>query len=198
MSYQNIKNHRKKRKQDIVYIMGDRCCLCGYNKCQSALELHHLNPKNKDFTISQTSKQLETVIDEIKKCILVCANCHREIHAKIIKPPSTSSFMEERVKDVLENKGKLLNHQIFYCKNCGAVCSKKDSFCFKCYNFLRRKAERPTREELKTLIRTKSFVQIGKKYNVSDNAIRKWCVSMNLPSKKTSIKQFSDNEWLQI
>lgn len=199
MSYQNLKNHRKKRKQNIVYIMGDKCCICGYNKCQSALELHHLNPENKDFTISQTlNKELQTVINEIKKCVLVCANCHREIHAQIIEAPINSSFIEERAQEILKEQEKLLMHQVFYCKNCGAICSKKDSFCFKCYNFLKRKVERSTREKLKTLIRTESFLQIGRQYNVSDNAIRKWCISMNLPTKKTEIKKLSDDEWLQI
>jgi hypothetical protein len=48
------------------------------------------------------------------------------------------------------------------------------------------------------LIRTSSFLQIGRIYNVSDNAIRKWCKAANLPSKATEIKQYSDEEWEKI
>ena len=62
----------------------------------------------------------------------------------------------------------------------------------------KRVAERPDRDTLKNLIRTTSFLQIGKKYNVSDNAVRKWCIAYNLPSKVSIIKTISDEDWLQI
>ena len=55
-----------------------------------------------------------------------------------------------------------------------------------------RTIERPTREKLKELIREKSFLQIAKIYNVSDNAIRKWCDNYNLPRKKTEINNYTD------
>lgn len=58
-----------------------------------------------------------------------------------------------------------------------------------------RRAIRPDRNELKELIRTKSFLEIGRLYGVSDNAIRKWCKAENLPHKKTDIKNYSDEEW---
>lgn len=53
---------------------------CGYNKCLKALEFHHLDPAEKDFTISNDHFKLEEAIKESKKCILLCANCHRELH----------------------------------------------------------------------------------------------------------------------
>ena len=61
-----------------------------------------------------------------------------------------------------------------------------------------RTVERPSREELKKLIREKPFLQIGKMFNVSDNAIRKWCDRMDLPRKKTDINAYSDEEWALI
>lgn len=48
------------------------------------------------------------------------------------------------------------------------------------------------------MIRKESFLCIGRRYNVSDNAIRKWCKAMNLPIKKTEIKQYSNEEWSNI
>ena len=48
------------------------------------------------------------------------------------------------------------------------------------------------------MIRQQSFVQIGKRYNVSDNTIRKWCDYYSLPRKKTEIKNYSDEEWILI
>ena len=56
----------------------------------------------------------------------------------------------------------------------------------KCFNYSNRKCERPSREELKQMIRKESFLAIGKKFNVTDNAIRKWCRAVNLPEKKTT------------
>ena len=55
-----------------------------------------------------------------------------------------------------------------------------------------------TREELKELIRSQSFVNIGKKFGVSDNAIRKWCQKFNLPYKKTEINKYTEEEWQEI
>ncbi len=78
---------QKKFKQLSLEYKGGKCVICDYDRCQSALEFHHLNPKEKDFSISQG--RLTTFNDKIKKeldkCILVCANCHREIHEKMHK-----------------------------------------------------------------------------------------------------------------
>jgi hypothetical protein len=51
---------------------------------------------------------------------------------------------------------------------------------------------------LKSLIRNKSFVQIGRDFGVSDNAIRKWCEKFDLPRKKTDISKYSDEEWSNL
>jgi hypothetical protein len=58
-----------------------RCQQCGYDKCFQALECHHTNSDGKDFRVSQmVTFSKKRIIKELKKCILVCANCHREIH----------------------------------------------------------------------------------------------------------------------
>ena len=180
--------------------MGDKCCICGYDRCQSALELHHLKPEEKDFTIGQTlNKNLEIILQQLQKCILVCANCHREIHANLISLSlNNTSFIQSRADEILIQRNNLLKHKIFYCKNCGNICSKENSLCLNCYHLLSRQVERPSREILKNLIRIESFSSIGRRFNVTDNAIRKWCVSMNLPSKKSDINKISDEDWLQI
>ena len=59
---------------------GGKCQRCGYNKCLKALEFHHLDPSQKDFTISNDHFKLAEAVEESKKCILICANCHRELH----------------------------------------------------------------------------------------------------------------------
>ena len=84
----------------------------------------------------------------------------------------------------------------FYCKNCGKKVSKGNNICITCSSVLKRKvADRPSREELKEKIRKNSFISIGKEYGVSDNSIRKWCDSYNLPRRKNDINNYSDSEW---
>ena len=85
-----------------------------------------------------------------------------------------------------------------YCIDCGTEILPTSTRCIQCSHKLLRVSERPSREELKNLIRTKSFLQIGKNYGVSDNTIRKWCASENLPVKKREIKSYSDEEWESV
>ena len=75
---------RKRIKQWALEYKGGKCQKCGYDKYIGALELHHLNPNEKEFNLSDRNIKLdwETIKKELDKCILVCANCHREIHGK--------------------------------------------------------------------------------------------------------------------
>jgi len=85
-----------------------------------------------------------------------------------------------------------------YCSDCGKEITKGAERCKTCATKAARIVIRPTRDELKKLIRTKTFVELGRIYNVSDNAIKKWCKNYNLPSKKSDIKKMSDSEWSSI
>lgn len=77
---------------------------------------------------------------------------------------------------------------INHCIDCGKVIANKSIRCLKCNSEYQRKIERPTKEKLEYLIQTKPFLQIGKMYGVSDNAIRKWCRYYDLPFRKKDIK----------
>ena len=65
---------------------GGKCEICGYDRCATALEFHHINPDEKEFGIGQKgyTRSFEKNKEEVDKCILVCANCHREIHEGLI------------------------------------------------------------------------------------------------------------------
>ena len=78
----SVDNFRKNLKQKAINSLGGKCQICGYDKCAAALEFHHLDPSQKDFAIGSNghSRSWERVKQELTKCQLVCANCHREIH----------------------------------------------------------------------------------------------------------------------
>lgn len=80
---EHVQRRRKKLKEKAIYYKGGKCEICGYNKCLAALEFHHLNPNEKEFGIGSKgyTRSWEKIKMELDKCILVCANCHRELHS---------------------------------------------------------------------------------------------------------------------
>lgn len=79
----NITGIRRAMKRKAVKIMGEKCSICGYSKCISALEFHHINSEEKEIGLSSGFfKSWQDYLKELMKCILVCSNCHKEIHYK--------------------------------------------------------------------------------------------------------------------
>ena len=85
-----VSRRRKKLREMARDYKGGKCILCGYNKCQRALSFHHLNPKEKDFDLSSRglTRSWERIKKEIDKCVLLCANCHMEVHDGITQLPT--------------------------------------------------------------------------------------------------------------
>lgn len=152
----------------------NQCELCGCQEWQGVLlplELHHKDGNH-------FNNQLDNLM-------VLCPNCHS------IQEGNSGANVGQYTK----NK----------CVSCGKVISKSATYCEACYhNSVKGKfkislSDMPvTREELKQLIRTTPFVQIGKQFNVTDNAIRKWCDKFELPKKVSEIKKISDEEWDKI
>ncbi|MBR6033350.1 MAG: hypothetical protein IKP28_01130 [Clostridia bacterium] len=75
---------RRSMKLQAIKILGGKCSICGYNKCIDALEFHHENANIKEFKLgSGNTMSWQDYKNEAEKCILVCSNCHKEIHSKI-------------------------------------------------------------------------------------------------------------------
>jgi len=92
-----VAKRRRKIKTLSIEYKGGKCQVCGYNKYQGTLELHHINQKEKDFGIGDKgyTRSWEKVKTELDKCVLVCANCHREVEAGITQLPEVIP-VEER------------------------------------------------------------------------------------------------------
>ena len=192
-------NHVKKRKKDLASLFGGKCCICGFDAFQEALEFHHIDPSIKSFGLTDSTavtKALEKQLEEARKCVLLCANCHRGVHAGYLELPKDAeySFNEKRAQELIEEKQR----KIYRCERCGVEITHKANLCTECASLASRKVDRPSREDLKNLIREKPFTHIAKDYSVTDNAIRKWCDSYGLPSKKKEINVFSDEEWEKV
>lgn len=79
-----IENRRNKKKQAVAY-KGGKCRVCPYDRCMGALQFHHLDPEEKDFNINRAGTWAwSRLVKELDKCILVCANCHAEIHEGMV------------------------------------------------------------------------------------------------------------------
>ena len=84
-----VSKRRKKIKLLAIEYKGGKCIICGYAKYVGALELHHLNPHDKKFGIGDKgyTRSWDKVREELDKCVLLCANCHREVAANIQQLP---------------------------------------------------------------------------------------------------------------
>jgi hypothetical protein len=92
---QTVIEWRKRTKIKLVEYKGGKCECCGYNKSTNVLQFHHKNPEEKDFTIGGKSYSFEKLKIEVDKCILVCANCHIEIHEEL-----REKGVSEKIKNI--------------------------------------------------------------------------------------------------
>lgn len=152
------------------------CSICGqepfWQGKDLTLILDHINGHNHD--------------DRLENLRWVCPNCNQQLD-------TTGAKNINKLAESSQEK--------HYCIDCGKEISYGGTRCRQCNGKLHAvplENMPVTREELKQLIRTKTFVDIGKQFNVADNSIRKWCDKFNLPRKKKDINSYSDEEWEKI
>ncbi len=151
-----------------------KCSICGqepfWNGKELPLILDHINGNNKD--------------NRLENLHWVCPNCNYQLDTTGSK---NTAYKEKKIQNTKN-----------YCIDCGVEISKNSIRCRTCASKQRIEELPISREELKQLIRTTPFTQIGKQFNVSDNAIRKWCDKYDLPKKSSEIKKYSNSDWENI
>jgi len=80
--YEKKRNRIRNCKIELLGILGGKCSNCGYKKCPAALDFHHKGNKESEVMVLLKNYSKEKALKEAKKCILLCANCHRELHYK--------------------------------------------------------------------------------------------------------------------
>lgn len=167
---ENHKLRWTERKIEAMKLFGSKCCRCGYCRNYAALEFHHLDAKEKDFAwVKLRQLSWDQIIKELKKCILLCANCHREEHW----PDAVFEKHEDRkIQSFLNRTNEIKPTGL--CPQCGLDVYQTKYCSVKCSSMSKRKAKRPSEEELSWLLKTKTLTAIAHQYRVTGNAVKKW------------------------
>lgn len=115
---QAVKDWRYNTKIRIVEAMGGCCQICKYNKCNNALELHHIDPTQKELSFGKVRanpKSWNKIVLELKKSILLCSNCHKEVHAGITNLPETYAVFDDKFSDY---KNSITDDRVCQAQNC--------------------------------------------------------------------------------
>jgi transposase-like protein len=88
-----VADKRRRIKRQLVLEAGGRCELCGYDRCDAALQFHHVDRDTKRFAISGegVTRALSKAREEAAKCVLLCANCHAEVEGGLAQLPLRSA-----------------------------------------------------------------------------------------------------------
>lgn len=185
MCAKSKKNWRKKAREYLAIAFGGKCTICGYNKTIAALDYHHIDPKQKDHLLSVAMRNgyaWSKIVQEARKCTIVCCRCHRELHAGTQLPDNYARFNEE-YSDVIKLKIKEYDLCI-----CGAEKVKTNDFCSQeCFHKSTQKFQ-INKSELKLLVSKFSYEAIGRQFGVTGAAIKKRSRSLGIklkPRKKS-------------
>lgn len=168
-----VMKSQRRKKEFAVAQFGGKCQRCGYDKCINALQFHHVDPLTKKFEPSYVIMRFtwERAFEELKKCILVCSNCHAELHYDE-RDVTGTPLLARTFNVTCERCERLFETKAPEQKYCSVGCKSITN---------RRVRVEPNKSDLKKLIDDKTpWTKIGQLYGVSDNAMRKWAKKFEL------------------
>lgn len=169
-NYKEQKLRGLKRKYEIIIQRGGKCEICGYDKNLSAFEFHHINPEKKSFQIDMrhfSNTNLETLRSELNKCMMLCANCHREIHHQDLILSEIPIIIEHCDKESFNNPTGSI------CPVCNQRFPKAKGKIY-CYKECREKSKNyPTKQEvLEQYEELKSWNKVSEHFNLTRKIIQ--------------------------
>ncbi len=172
-TYEYQKLRGLKRKVELIEMMGGCCENCGYNKNVSGFDFHHIDPTKKEYQLDMrklSNTRMDKLLEEVKKCKLLCANCHRELHSPDLELTMVKELIKNVDESVLESKpiGKPK------CVDCNCEINYTYKRCKDCNDIFRRKVERPDLKVLLAEIETNTKKWCADKYGVTPSTIRRW------------------------
>lgn len=191
------KSKNNKYKIACVEYKGGKCQFCGYNKSLKALAFHHRNPAEKKFEISASyCRSWEEIKRELDKCVLLCGNCHCEVHDELIECPQEIIKNENvvwprpTIKENAEKQRIYIPKEVLLQDKTTEELSRELGVSARTVkknreeNNIRVKftpqSKIPPKEILEKLVWEKPIIDIAKDYEVSATTVRKWCWKLDI------------------
>jgi endogenous inhibitor of DNA gyrase (YacG/DUF329 family) len=171
-----VTERRRNLKLEAIQYKGGICIRCGYNKCPGALTFHHINPNEKDFGIASNGniRSLEKLKPELDKCILLCHNCHAELHAEEYDKVRQEKIIQLATEKHITPKRSLTKK----CSNCSKIITvyasynTSNNYCSrKCRDAHQNNLGWIADEELLQLRQTMSVKDIASKLEKSPSRV---------------------------
>lgn len=175
-----VKDWRKRTKERMVVAMGGSCVCCGYEGCIAVFRFHHLDKNAKEYSFGSARADIKSwarMVDELRKCVLVCSNCHLEIHHGNREVPENAVRFSEEFTDykVMESVDRF---------NKCPICGKKKSIrlitCSKECASRRSWHVDWAKVDLGKLLMTRSILSIADELGISDASVRKRAIKLGL------------------
>lgn len=165
-----VKEWRRRTKKRLIKAFDNECCVCKGNFDPVIYDFHHVN-EEKESKISDISRasirSWGKIVNEVRKCVMVCSNCHRLIHAGIKQVPHDAKRFNEKYTcydpivypKIKTKSGKKVYYLLIqkYTEKSKRLINKK-----------------PPRNLLKTLLKKNSITSLSHIFDVSRTTIRRW------------------------
>ncbi len=169
----HVKQWRKRTKERLVEAFGGKCCVCNYDKWAGNMCFHHLDPSIKESAAGGYRANIRswaTIVEEMRKCVLICVRCHAEIHAGISKIPPAAPRFNESFSEYRPPVDASLQSP---CPVCGVSKLIHAITCSRACAAKRARRIDWDKIDIKEELKTKSMVALAEQLGVSEAAVRK-------------------------
>ena len=182
-------SYRLRNKLRLVAAFGGKCGICGYVRCHQCFDFHHLDPEDKDGSVlERLNHSWDKTVIEVRKCVMLCRNCHGEVHAGLVQVPDGIRRFDEAFSEpdtLIRRRNKIdwksiTDSKSYTVEQMAITLGLHESVVFK--NIKRVGAE--TRGQLKTrvddlelleVVKVKGWTATAKELGVSISTVRKRC-----------------------